>query len=413
MGFGHPHFQLRKPVVGKTAHHLTIIDGLRAVGILLVVWYHLWLQTWINQSVTVLGRTLDFTFVPATGYIGVDILLFISGLGLFYSYALHVFEGEKLHSMGEYVYHRFIRIVPSYYLAILVAVCFFTIESVPYKNDMVWQLFTHLTFIHMFFQETQGALNGVLWTIGTEAQFYLVFPLLAYAFMKKPIFTFLGMVGVAYLFRMHGIWAQLPYLEFWTRQAPAFFDIYAYGMLAAYGLVFLQNRLPEKIWISVIATILAVVAVAAFVVCLQHLFREDVTVPQGRFVWLSYYRGLVGAIILLFVFSATFAFRGLQYILTNKLLLFFSVISYNWYLWHGMLILWLKDKHIPNWVGDDPHADPHWQIAFFVTGFVLSIIPAVAVTYLIERPLVKNGIRGTLAKFVPPLLIRGIEKSTL
>ena len=59
---------------------------------------------------------------------------------------------------------------------------------------------THLIYTQMFAYDTYyGTLLGAaLWTLAVEVQFYLIFPLLARAFLKKPAVTFAAMFAAGW-----------------------------------------------------------------------------------------------------------------------------------------------------------------------------------------------------------------------
>lgn len=55
-------------------------------------------------------------------------------------------------------------------------------------------LVSHLTYTQMFAYDTYYATNlgGALWTLALEMQLYLLFPLLARAFRRRPALTFVA-----------------------------------------------------------------------------------------------------------------------------------------------------------------------------------------------------------------------------
>ena len=82
---------------------------------------------------------------------------------------------------------RFQRIVPSYFASVLIMFAFAVADGVYRSAGAgIADLAAHLSFTFTFFPDTYmyTPLNGVLWTIGIEAQFYLLFPVLV-RFMRK------------------------------------------------------------------------------------------------------------------------------------------------------------------------------------------------------------------------------------
>ena len=63
---------------------LGVLDGLRGIAVLLVLWYHIWEISWL-QPVSWL------VFVPATGFLGVTLFFFLSGFVITHNY--YVLDG--------------------------------------------------------------------------------------------------------------------------------------------------------------------------------------------------------------------------------------------------------------------------------------------------------------------------------
>ena len=72
---------------------LAVLDGVRAYAILIVMGFHLWQQSWLQNLIPhdllqPFGvRDFSLTWVPRTGYMFVDVLLLLSGFCLFLPYA--------------------------------------------------------------------------------------------------------------------------------------------------------------------------------------------------------------------------------------------------------------------------------------------------------------------------------------
>ena len=110
---------------------------------------------------------------------------------------------------------------------------------------MLKDVFTHLTFTHTFFRDTYygSPINGALWTVGVEFQFYILFPLLGRCYRKRPLITAGSMMAVAFLWRnyAHG----LRDCAMWFNQLPAFLDVYALGFIGADAFVALRRKLQH------------------------------------------------------------------------------------------------------------------------------------------------------------------------
>ena len=71
-------------------------DGLRAIAVLIIGWFHIWQQSWLYPELTVLGRTISFDPLVRSGYIFVDAMILISGFCLYLPWARAREEGGAL-----------------------------------------------------------------------------------------------------------------------------------------------------------------------------------------------------------------------------------------------------------------------------------------------------------------------------
>jgi peptidoglycan/LPS O-acetylase OafA/YrhL len=377
-----------------TDARLDVLDGLRGIAILMVVWWHLWLFSWLTPNFTLLGHPLSLVLIPGTGLMGVELFFFISGFVLFYPYARHLFEGKPLQTVQQFAYRRFIKIVPSYVIALFAALALlWTFASV---REAVWQVVTHLLFIHIFWTDTWVGINGVLWSLGVEVQFYLIFPLICVAFRRQPFITYAAMVAAAVCYRAalgrdHGgdyvIMGKLP----------AFLDLFANGMLAAWVFVFARSRVAGLERYRPLALLIAVAAAAALYAMLESLLPR---IWAGDYLaWQSANRSYFGALVGVFTLASLFAYRWWHAVIANRVFVFLGVISYNLYLWHNVIMVAMLQHHIPASRMLDPHADSHWKWVYTFWSLALSLVVATFITYAIERPLLKSGFRAITDRF--------------
>ena len=61
--------------------------GFRVLMTLLVANFHIWQQSWLPQTVVLLGKRISFDYITRTGYIFVDGLILLSGFLLFLPHA--------------------------------------------------------------------------------------------------------------------------------------------------------------------------------------------------------------------------------------------------------------------------------------------------------------------------------------
>ena len=361
-----------------TGNRLGVLDGLRGIAILLVVWFHIWQISWLPAP----ARWLQF--IPETGFIGVHIFFFISGFVIFYPYVRAKLEGKPFPTWGHFAYRRAIKIVPSYALsiALMFAIGY---QHAEQSGGVVRDIVTHLLFIHNWFSDTYGSINGVLWTLAVEVQFYVVFPLLCYAFLRWPYQTFVAMVGIALVFR--SAIPNSPHFLQLIEQLPAYFDFFACGMLTAYLYILFRNR-PLPSLASHAATGVAILGFAGLIALMQALFAIRYQ-PDGFAHWQVINRTWLALACAGIGLGSLLAAPLWQRFLANPVLVFFSIISYNWYIYHQVVARELWWHRLPPWHGLDPHADTHWQLWYSLVAFPATIVVAAAVTYAFERPLLR------------------------
>lgn len=402
---------------GKKAH-IETLDGLRGIAILMVVLYHVWLITWLDHSINLPGwLNINLNFIPETGFLGVELFFFISAFCLFYPYARYMFEGAKFQSVKEFTYRRIIKIIPSYYLSILLIMMFFQ-PNVGTLKDTLWDIFTHLFLIHNFFPETFGTINGVFWSLGVEVQFYVVFPFLCMLFRKRPFTVFAAMTGIAIFYRYYICFNFPDRAEsYLLNQLPGFLDLFAFGMLAAYILVYVRNHVKFQDKLAPFFTMLAVIMFALFVAMLSW-FDQIKQIENSILIWQIGNRPYFGLLFLVLSISSALAFKFWRVILANKVLVFLSVISYNLYIWHQLIANKVNEWKLIPAATADPKNDYGWQIFFSIGAILVGVAFSALITYAFERPILKKGFKKFIGDMVD-LLKRiggnkpGLEKKQL
>jgi peptidoglycan/LPS O-acetylase OafA/YrhL len=353
---------------------------MRGIAVLLVLWYHVWEISWLPAPL----RTLQF--LPETGFVGVHLFFFLSGFVITYPFLRAQLRGTPAPTWGHFAWRRFIKIVPAYVLSIAVAYAI-GYAQVQDTTPAPLAVFTHLLFIHTWFPATYGSINGVLWTLADEVEFYLLFPLLWLGFRRSPWLTAAAMILVAMLWReetavccYHGLFSM--YVE----NLPGYLDVFACGMLAA----LLYARYTDRIDASPyrrLAPLLALAGATAFVMLLQSLYAHRYD-DQWTAVWQIWRREWFGVAFAAIALGALWSARAWQSLLANRVLVFCGAISYNLYLYHQLLARELLWHHIPPYRGD-PHFDPHWEVTYTLVAFAVTIAQAALLTYLFERPLLR------------------------
>ena len=374
--------------------HVDACDGLRALAILIIGWFHIWQQSWLFPDFTLMGRRYSLDPLVRSGYIWVDAMILISGFCLYLPWArLRIDGGVKPDTLDFYA-RRLARIHPSYLLCVLVMLAVALVRGTYYSAaHLRLDVAAHLTYTHTFFYQAYYATNlgGSLWTLVIEMQFYLLFPLLARAFMRLPATTLAVMVGISLAFRGL-VAANVADVSMLFNQLPAYLDVYACGMAAALIHVRLSRcRHNALTRLACTALSVAIVALLWQVCRAQAGCSGTAAIQLGQMAR----RPAMGLLCGLLVVTSANSGLVLRRLIANPLTRFISSISLQFYIWHQTLAVWFVQLRIiprefenPNYAGDHP-----WQIAFTALCFLGAIALSALLTFGFERPAARALLR--------------------
>ena len=384
--------------MGPDSKHLDVLDGVRALCVLLVGWFHIWQQSWLSPRFEVLGEEISLDFLLRSGYLWVDGLLLLSGFLLYLPYTQ---AAGKPPAIGAFYKRRLIRILPSYLLCVAPMFILCCVQGkYGQTSDAVLDILSHLTFTHnlFYFSYFRSPLNGALWTLAVEMQFYLFFPFLARAFRKLPILTYAAMAGAAFAFRFYA--SLQPDTSMYFNQLPAFLDVYANGFVAASVFAALRKRLGNEpdAKIRLFFTVLAVVCVCGLMqICRAQAYAPNTeTIQQGQ----MNRRFPLSVTLSCFMVCAAFSLPAMRFLLGNKVMHFLSLVSFQFYIYHQMLAVKLKEWGFPPSADDAPWmtGDYRWQATYTLCCFVFALSLATLITFLFERPIARALRRSTKAE---------------
>ncbi len=379
--------------------HIPELNGLRVLLVFIVSWYHIWQQSWWTPHI---GRT-SLDFLVRAGYVPVDGTILLSGFLLFLPHARAMLLGDEVPDVRSFYRKRVMRIVPSYVFVTLLMLFAVAIPyNLYYTPSALWKdVLMHLTFTQTFDFATYIAtpIGVASWTVAIEMQAYLIFPLLARWARKNPLGTFASMAAAALLFRSYVVWAMQDY-NMVVNQLINFLDVYALGMAAALLYVKLTALYPEGrkrfVW-QAAATAGVVLAFWG----LTELMRDQAgsvgqaAIQAGQMIRRPFFAGLLALLTL----SLPFAVRPIRFLSGNRLMGFLAAISMNYYLMHQNIAVHLKRIGFPPSLSELPNMaeggpEKPWVYQYTALAFGLSVLTAIAITFLVEKPgayLLKKG----------------------
>ena len=173
--------------------YIKALDGIRALAIMIIVWYHIWQQSWLNPQI---GNS-NLYFIPRYGFLLVDMMILLSSVCLFIPYARAMVYRDNIPDTKKFYIKRIARIFPSYYVSMIVAFVFLVLfQEYWFNSFFIKDTLMHIFFVNNWSIDTLLYSNYmiVLWTVAVEVQFYLIFPFIAKKFTKKPIMTYIIMM---------------------------------------------------------------------------------------------------------------------------------------------------------------------------------------------------------------------------
>ena len=203
-----------KEVSENTASHLSQLDLLRGAAILGVLLFHCFGFVFGKDQPDFQGlwRTFEteprssfYLFLPLTlGSYGVALFFVISGFVIHYSTLR-----QPLFLANKFFLRRFWRIYPPYILALFL---FTTWEWSKHGGAphlwLMQEFWLHATFLHNIRQQDFFQINSSFWSLATEVQFYLMYPLLLWLVGRFGLWnTLKGLL----IFRIVAALALLPF----------------------------------------------------------------------------------------------------------------------------------------------------------------------------------------------------------
>jgi len=251
---------------------------------------------------------------------------------------------------------------------------------------------THLLFIHNFWKATYGSTISTAWTMPMEVQFYVLFPLIAYFFKKKPILIFSILFVICQTLRLV-VCATSDISNFELARTVLYLDIFVVGMLSAYVVVWARNKLKYIDKLAPLMTVISILCVHIIWYFIKWMsYAEMPDGSQSHIYFRLLYRWLLCAVTAVLLFSSCYSIKFFQKkILGNKFMVFFSTISYSFYLIHQNINILLKRLNIPYSTAEKVMDDRRAMEGYAFLSIVLSVGLAALLTYCVEKPIAKYG----------------------
>jgi peptidoglycan/LPS O-acetylase OafA/YrhL len=304
------------------------LNGIRSIAALLVIFHH------IEQFKSLFGLDSYWDkskFISVIGSLGVTLFFVLSGFLITYLLLIEEKNTATINIKDFYI-RRILRIWPLYFLIVLLALFvfprfeFFRIPGIDistvYSNFGI-KLILYLTFFANLALTSYGVIPFVsqTWSIGTEEQFYLIWPVLL-KFLKKNRIILMVSIVVLYLIIKAALFRYDQ-----SRMIYNFWSVFKIDIMATGGLFALLSFYRYK-FLSVLTNKILFYCVLIFTILLISLgyhfpyFHDEV------------YALLFGILILNFACT-----EGIGLSLEFEPFKYLGKISYGLYMYHPIAIL--------------------------------------------------------------------------
>ncbi|WP_239108316.1 acyltransferase family protein [Microbispora siamensis] len=349
--------------------HVDALDGVRALAAVAVLVFHVAIE-----SAAAL-RDNFFSSLLARGDVAVPIFFALSGLLLYRPYARAALLGERPPDTRVYLVKRALRILPAYWLVVVVAM---VLWAGPHLGDVTTWLQLLLlgqTYeIHPWWFGLGPRGLAQMWSLCVEAAFYVLLPLVAaalaaYARRGGPGLDTRArrlLAGVAVLAASSFVWALLtyfpvyrPYLNTWLPRAWVFFAVgMALAVVSEWAREERDPEGPEHRFVRAVgasAGSFLLVAALAYAVAASPLTGTRFSGVDG--VWadlseLALYATVAAGLV---TPAALLPAEGSPYgrFLSSRVMRFLGRVSYGVFLWQFVaLYLWYDFTEQQAWSGN-------------------------------------------------------------
>lgn len=396
-----------------------VLDGIRGLCAMAVVVTHVAFSTVVLPSAAG-SPPSGFWSIIAAGQVGAIGPFFVmSGMLLYRPFARHAISGTGYPALGRFFLRRAARLLPAFWLVVVFSLLVLNLSSLT----GTWDVLRPFLGMHVYDFRWYAGLD-VVWTVPTEAQFYLVLPLLAWLMHRlargvaDPVQKARRMlIPLGVLVLVQFAWTGYVHSQFDLWPSQFFYPFGVAGLFAigmamgvwsvraevapdrAPGFFKLAVKRPYLFWLG---------ALAAYAINCAQPFSV-----AGTADWLSPPAALIRSALLLsfsFLIMVPLVVPGattrlMEGLLGNRPMRYLGRISYGIYLWHfAVMYLVFQSGSV---FGETVPV----QMLLGKFGFWELVLPVVVGTiafatvsyYLVERPVIGFAERLVKVKRVPPV----------
>jgi len=325
--------QESKITMEKQKIYFPNLNGLRFIAAFLVIIHHIEQFKSIYSIENYWG---EIPFIGIIGKLGVVLFFVLSGFLITYLLLTEEHSFKKISILKFYV-RRMLRIWPLYFLIIILA--FFVLPNISiftlpgYGKDVIYSnLFLKLFLYAIFFPNLVLSLLGIVpyashtWSIGTEEQYYLVWPIILKYFKK---YRMILMLFIIFSYLAFGKMLSTHYSDIlpYKNVIKAFWSSFNIDCMAIGGIfaimLFQKNKFLKLIQNNTVFYLTITLVI--------FLMLKGIYIP---YIHYEFYSVLFGIIILNFASN-----DKIKISLENRLFNYLGNISYGLYMYHPIGIV--------------------------------------------------------------------------
>ena len=400
--------------------HNRIIDGVRAWGLIMVLLGHLlhfYEPLFTNNPKT---EKLSCFFNLFRADLAVDAFFVISGF-LIGSILFKEYRKNLVLSFKKFYFNRFFRLMPVYFVSVLLGIVFYSFLSMVVGGDrshqidlMIGNFWTNLLYVNNFVPVHRQFMSWC-WSLAIEEQFYLFIPLFIvglFRWIKQKIWFFIALFFLSFVIRFsvvyyynlvgEGFWGEtgsdgwrntfnLLYSNLYTRYGGLLV-----GVLGSYVYVYYLDRLKrffEEVSFSRILYFLSVFVFLTIFFKVDFIYFSELTKTGVSITAtdLSFYekfyfsfivacsRNLFALSVMYIVFYLMFSAKGqkslLSKALSSRFLFPLAQLSYSSYLIHPFIMIPVFNQISPLLFG---YTDSIYSV------FILSSVVSLLLIYFLS-----------------------------
>ena len=400
------------------------IDGIRAIAILWVIIFHVWLFQY-NDYPAVGDKVTEYSLLMwiSKGDLGVDLFFVISGF-LIGTILFKEFNKTNTLNFKRFYIRRFLRLMPVYIFSMVIGVYF--LHGHPAGNwDMAW---SNILYINNYVRDSY---MGWTWSLAIEEQFYIFIPFII-AFIiprfrnKAVIFIIMAIIPIylTYYYSFVMLDLSVPFNNTFLDEGwmDWFWEYYVLthlrygGLLSGVVVAYINVNYKERV-ISffnnyrILSDVLVVLSLTIFVMIstitlgqwtyvensIFYSFHPDVA-KYYEIIHREVFSYAVAYLIMACIYSNGLIIKPVNNFLSHQFFYPIAQVSYSAYLFHEMFMFWFFP------IFNNAFSDMLTPVYIFLINGVISLVAiifgATLMYVFIEQPFqnIKNTSKHSRVK---------------